>query len=178
MGVLTPGQHTLDARELPFLGMFVDWATAGNAFKAEIYFVGTREFPNNRFGGRLDEVQDPVSGLIVTLRTFGGIVYVALAASVLGYICWNKGVEALGANRAGFTIPAARRVLVCQFELPTPQFVGRLAVMRRAVGAAADLNLLVDTRAAGNLLSAVKNEVLIAPAHASRIGNAYCDFSG
>jgi membrane protease subunit (stomatin/prohibitin family) len=71
MGVLAPGQHTLDAKELPFLGMFVDWASGGNAFKAEIYFVGTREFPNNRFGGRLDEVQDPVSGLIVTLRTFG-----------------------------------------------------------------------------------------------------------
>ena len=71
MGVLMPGQHTLDAKELPFLGMFVDWATGGNAFRAEIFFVGTREFPNNRFGGRLDEVQDPQSGLIVTLRTFG-----------------------------------------------------------------------------------------------------------
>ena len=71
MGVLVPGQHTLDAKELPFLGMFVDWASGGNAFKAEIYFVGTREFPNNRFGGRLDEVQDPQTGLIVTLRTFG-----------------------------------------------------------------------------------------------------------
>jgi membrane protease subunit (stomatin/prohibitin family) len=71
MGVLLPGQHTLDAKELPFLGMFVDWATGGNAFRAEIYFVATREFPSNRFGGRLDEVQDPVSGLIVTLRTFG-----------------------------------------------------------------------------------------------------------
>jgi membrane protease subunit (stomatin/prohibitin family) len=51
--------------------MFVDWASGGNAFRAEIYFVGTREFPNNRFGGRLDEVQDPQTGLIVTLRTFG-----------------------------------------------------------------------------------------------------------
>ena len=71
MGILPPGQHTLDAKELPFLGMFVDWASGGNAFKAEIYFVGTREFPNNRFGGRLDEVQDPQTGLIVTLRTFG-----------------------------------------------------------------------------------------------------------
>jgi membrane protease subunit (stomatin/prohibitin family) len=71
MGVLLPGQHTLDAKELPFLGMFVDWATGGNAFRAEIFFVGTREFPNFRFGGRLDEVQDPVTGLIVTLRTFG-----------------------------------------------------------------------------------------------------------
>ncbi len=71
MGVLNPGQHTLDASELPFLGMFVDWASSSNAFKAEIYFVGAREYPHCRFGGRLDEVQDPVSGLIVTLRAFG-----------------------------------------------------------------------------------------------------------
>jgi len=71
MGILPPGQHTLDAAELPFLGMFVDWATNSNAFKAEIYFVGAREFQNLRFGGRLDEVQDPQTGLIVTLRSFG-----------------------------------------------------------------------------------------------------------
>src|SRR5215467_8417129 len=71
MGVLNPGQHTLDASEIPFLGMFVDWASNSNAFKAEIYFVGAREYPHCRFGGRLDEVQDPVSGLIVTLRAFG-----------------------------------------------------------------------------------------------------------
>src|ERR1700753_1845052 len=71
MGVLPPGQHTLDASELPFLGMFIDWASNSNAFKAEIYFVGAREYPNCRFGGRLDEVQDPQSGLIVTLRVFG-----------------------------------------------------------------------------------------------------------
>ncbi|HLB77137.1 MAG TPA: AAA family ATPase [Candidatus Dormibacteraeota bacterium] len=61
---------------------------------------------------------------------------------------------AAGKDRAGFTVPAARRVLVCQFELPTPQFISRLATMCRALGAAADHNLLVDTRAAGHLLSA------------------------
>ncbi len=71
MGVLPPGQHRLDAAELPFLGMFVDWASSSNAFKAEIYFVGAREFPSCRFGGRMDEVQDPQTGLIVTLRAFG-----------------------------------------------------------------------------------------------------------
>jgi membrane protease subunit (stomatin/prohibitin family) len=71
MGTLGPGQHSLDAKELPFLGLFVDWATNSNAFKAEIFFVGAREFPNQRFGGRLDEVQDPQTGLIVTLRSFG-----------------------------------------------------------------------------------------------------------
>src|SRR5947208_13891475 len=49
---------------------------------------------------------------------------------------------AAGSDRTGFSIPSPRRVLICQFELPVPQFVGRLAVMRRAMGAAADLNLL------------------------------------
>src|SRR5213595_4106429 len=50
---------------------------------------------------------------------------------------------AAGKDRAGFTVPAARRVLVCQFELPTEQFVARLAAMRGSLGAgAADNNLL------------------------------------
>jgi membrane protease subunit (stomatin/prohibitin family) len=71
MGVLPPGQHVLDASEFPFLGMIADWASNANAFRAEIYFVGAREYPHCRFGGRLDEVQDPQSGLIVTLRVFG-----------------------------------------------------------------------------------------------------------
>jgi AAA domain-containing protein len=61
---------------------------------------------------------------------------------------------AAGSDRTGFPIPTPRRVLVCQFELPVPQFVGRLAVMRRVMGPAADQNLLVDTRATGHLLSA------------------------
>lgn len=61
---------------------------------------------------------------------------------------------AAGAGRMGFPIPTPRRVLVCQFELPIEQFVSRLVLMRPGVGAAADQNLLVDTRAAGHLLSA------------------------
>ena len=61
---------------------------------------------------------------------------------------------AAGSDRLGFPIPAPRRVLVCQFELPLPQFTSRLAAMRRPLGAAADQNLLVDTRAVGHLLSA------------------------
>src|SRR5215470_671794 len=61
---------------------------------------------------------------------------------------------AAGSNRTGFPIPTARRVLICQFELPLPQFVSRLTVMRRSLGAAADHHLLIDTRAAGHLLSA------------------------
>jgi hypothetical protein len=67
---------------------------------------------------------------------------------------------AAGRDRIGFPIPAPRRVLVCQFELPVPQFVGRLAIMRGALGPegtpAADQQLLVDTRAAGHMLSAAQ----------------------
>ncbi len=59
-----------------------------------------------------------------------------------------------GADRLGFPISKACRVLVCHFELPIPQFVSRLATMRRAMGNAADQNLFVDTRTTGNLLSA------------------------
>src|SRR5437773_1813319 len=61
---------------------------------------------------------------------------------------------AAGSDRLGFPIPTPCRVLVCQFELPVPQFVSRLATMRRLLGPAADQNLLVDTRASGHLLSA------------------------
>ena len=61
---------------------------------------------------------------------------------------------AAGSDRLDFPVPAPRRVLVCQFELPIPQFVSRLATMRRLLGPAADQNLFVDTRATGHLLSA------------------------
>ena len=55
-----------------------------------------------------------------------------------------------GTDRLGFPISKVCRVLVCQFELPIPQFVSRLTTMRRAMGNAADQNLFVDTRATGH----------------------------
>jgi len=66
-----PGQHIVDAQELPGLGALIDAATGGNAYRAELYFISTREFPGIAFGGRVDDVQDPQTGLIVTLRVFG-----------------------------------------------------------------------------------------------------------
>src|SRR5438876_1145550 len=50
---------------------------------------------------------------------------------------------ASGSSRAGFHVPAARRVLICQFELPCSQFAQRLAPMRQPIGKAADSNLLL-----------------------------------
>ncbi|MGH9127203.1 MAG: SPFH domain-containing protein, partial [Acidimicrobiales bacterium] len=71
IGTMGPGRHQIDANELPFLGAIIDWATGGNAYRAELFFVGTREYTGNTFGGRIDDVQDPQTGMIVTLRVFG-----------------------------------------------------------------------------------------------------------
>ncbi|HEV2252706.1 MAG TPA: SPFH domain-containing protein [Streptosporangiaceae bacterium] len=68
---LGPGRHQIDANELPGLGILIDAATGGNAYRAELYFVGTREYTGFKFGGRVDDVQDPRTGLVVTLRVFG-----------------------------------------------------------------------------------------------------------
>jgi membrane protease subunit (stomatin/prohibitin family) len=71
VATMGPGRHLIDADEMPGLGVLIDFATGGNAYKAELYFVGTREYPGNAFGGRIDDVQDPQTGMIVTLRVFG-----------------------------------------------------------------------------------------------------------
>jgi membrane protease subunit (stomatin/prohibitin family) len=71
IGTMGPGRHQIDAQELPFLGAIIDFATGGNAYRAELFFVGTREYPGFAFGGRIDDVQDPQTGMIITLRVFG-----------------------------------------------------------------------------------------------------------
>ncbi len=68
---LGPGRHRLDADELPVFGHLIDSLTGSNYYRAELYFVSTREMPGNRFGGRLADISDPVSEQVVTLRAFG-----------------------------------------------------------------------------------------------------------
>lgn len=53
-----------------------------------------------------------------TLPEFLGVVYIGLAASVIAFICWNRGVAVVGANAAGFTLhllPAFGTVLAILF---------------------------------------------------------------
>jgi drug/metabolite transporter (DMT)-like permease len=35
----------------------------------------------------------------------GAVLYIAVAASVVAFLCWNRGVAIVGANAAGFTLP-------------------------------------------------------------------------
>ena len=47
-----------------------------------------------------------------------GVLYIGLAASVIAFICWNRGVAIVGANTAGFTLhllPAFGTVLAILF---------------------------------------------------------------
>ncbi|MEO6991007.1 MAG: SPFH domain-containing protein, partial [Candidatus Baltobacteraceae bacterium] len=69
-GTIPPGRVTLDTSLLPFLGALVDAASGSNMFKAEVYFVSTREFPDLPFGGLVDNVVDPDTSLAVGLRVF------------------------------------------------------------------------------------------------------------
>ncbi|MBS0396591.1 MAG: SPFH domain-containing protein, partial [Proteobacteria bacterium] len=71
VGTLPQGRSTLDGALIPFLGDIVDWASGGNMYRAELYFVGTREFVSLPFGGPVDNVADPETGLAVGLRVFG-----------------------------------------------------------------------------------------------------------
>ncbi|RJO79831.1 SPFH domain-containing protein [Nocardia panacis] len=71
IGAMGAGRHRLDADELPVLGALVDSVTGGNYYRAELYFVSTREYSGIRFGGRLADITDPVSEQVVTLRVFG-----------------------------------------------------------------------------------------------------------
>src|SRR5438132_7951333 len=60
---------------------------------------------------------------------------------------------AVGGDHAGFNVPSAKRVLICQFELPTPQFALRPATIAQALGNRADSNLFAATRVSGHMLS-------------------------
>jgi drug/metabolite transporter (DMT)-like permease len=50
------------------------------------------------------------------------VIYIAASSSILGYLFWNRGVELVGANRAGFTYPfqPAFTALLAVFLLGEP----------------------------------------------------------
>lgn len=71
VATLGPGQHKIDADEIPGLGALIDNVIAKNVYRAELYFVSTKEFVDEPFGGRIDDVFDPQTKQVVSLRVFG-----------------------------------------------------------------------------------------------------------
>lgn len=70
-GQLGTGRHTMETSNIPFLDQLVDWGTGGNLWIAEVFFVTTREIPNQKFGGKIGKVLDPQSGIPVELMVNG-----------------------------------------------------------------------------------------------------------
>ncbi len=69
-----------------------------------------------------------------TPLSLAAVLYIGLFASFLAYICWNRGVELVGPNRAGFTthlLPAFATVLAVVFlhEELHPYHVAGIAVV-------------------------------------------------
>ncbi|HJT08752.1 MAG TPA: DMT family transporter, partial [Stellaceae bacterium] len=55
---------------------------------------------------------------LLSWSAVGAVLYVALFASIAAYLCWNRGVDMIGPNRAGFTqhlIPAFGTALAMLF---------------------------------------------------------------
>jgi drug/metabolite transporter (DMT)-like permease len=68
--------------------------------------------PGSAFFGMKGEIDWPAPG------EAAGVLYMGLFASVLAFICWNRGVATVGANAAGFTVhllPAFGTVLAILF---------------------------------------------------------------
>jgi len=70
--VFPPGMHTLDTENLPILSTLKGWKYGFHSpFKAEVYFVNTRQFTDLKWGTQNPVIlRDPELG-VVRLRAFG-----------------------------------------------------------------------------------------------------------
>jgi drug/metabolite transporter (DMT)-like permease len=89
-------------RELDGLSFIFVMSVIGAAFLAPAYALESRLLAPAR----------------LSWSAVGAVLYVALFASIAAYLCWNRGVDMVGPNRAGFTqhlIPAFGTVLAVIF---------------------------------------------------------------
>ncbi|MDH5491745.1 MAG: SPFH domain-containing protein [Myxococcales bacterium] len=68
-------RHTLSSQNIPFLGQIVDKVTGGNIFLTDLFFVTMKPVYNQRFGGELGYIEDPMLGEMVTPRIFGEFAF-------------------------------------------------------------------------------------------------------
>jgi membrane protease subunit (stomatin/prohibitin family) len=96
VATLTPGRHTLQTQNYPFLNTLVDKFTGGNVFISEIFFVLTRPLFNQQFGDTIGSMRDPELEIRVTPRAFGTFSYRVFEP--LRFIVWFRGQSAGDAN--------------------------------------------------------------------------------
>ena len=71
VGKLDAGRHTLESSNIPFLSLLMDSFTGGNVLMAEVWYVTTRECGGKKFGGRIGDVPDPQSQMLIGLMVHG-----------------------------------------------------------------------------------------------------------
>lgn len=81
-------RHQLDSQNIPFLGQLIDKVTGGNIFVTDLYFVTMKPKYNQRFGGQLGYMEDPMLGEMVTPRIFGTFSFQILdpARFIVNYV--------------------------------------------------------------------------------------------
>jgi membrane protease subunit (stomatin/prohibitin family) len=74
--VFEPGTYTLETKNLPVLSTLRGWKYGFNSpFKAEVYFISTRQFPDQKWGTKNPiMLNDPNFGM-VSIRAFGTFTY-------------------------------------------------------------------------------------------------------
>lgn len=86
VGQIGSGRHTLESSNIMFLNRLVDKFTGGDVFRAEVWFVTTREMAGFKFGGRVGDVEDPKSGLAIQTMVHGEYSIQAVdAMKVIGF---------------------------------------------------------------------------------------------
>ena len=82
--VFAPGTHTLETKNLPVLSTLKGWKYGFESpFKAEVYFVSTRQFTDQKWGTQNPAMmRDPEFGM-VRVRAFGTYAFRASDPAVL-----------------------------------------------------------------------------------------------
>src|SRR5678815_188714 len=100
VGRVDAGRHTLETSNIPFLSRIIDTFTGGNVLKAEVWFITTRELGGMQFGGRIDDVEDPKSGMAVQTMVHGDFsIKVEDPMKVIGFFgqrSWSTDEEFTG----------------------------------------------------------------------------------
>ncbi len=81
--VFTPGTHTLNTQNLPILSTLKGWKYGFDSpFKAEVYFVSTRNFIDQKWGTRNPVILNSKQYGMIELRAFGSFTFKITDAAV------------------------------------------------------------------------------------------------
>jgi len=75
IGYLRRGMQRLDGASVPFMKELIGEYTADRVLMAELYFVSTRQFTNNKFGGSMGELADPATSVMVGCGVYGQFAF-------------------------------------------------------------------------------------------------------